>query len=116
LSGIASGVGIGVIRAISTSVSMLCMTSRNAAYGTLQGLWLHATGQWERSPSFLLAHGMSSLPGAIETYAEPMRREICQRNLRQERARVQQVMETFPKRFVKPAEAASQDSSQPTSA
>ncbi|CDO76162.1 hypothetical protein BN946_scf184740.g5 [Trametes cinnabarina] len=71
LSGIASGVGIGVIRGMSGSVLLAC----NWAVGTFM---LISLGSWT----------------------------ICQRNREEERRRLQKVMDTIPKRFVKTDESA----------
>ncbi|KAI0763589.1 hypothetical protein BD413DRAFT_581528 [Trametes elegans] len=66
LSGIASGVGVGIIRGMSTSV----FAASNWAVGTFM---LISLGTWT----------------------------ICQKNLEEERRRIQQVMEVMPKQLAK---------------
>ncbi|OJT09424.1 hypothetical protein TRAPUB_14087 [Trametes pubescens] len=116
LSGIASGVGIGVIRGMSASAYLCSFLSFLAAVrlnGRVTGVLV--ASNWAVGSFMLISLGSwcVTLIALWHTYASAglrdfwrARRTICQRNREEERRRLQQVIEALPKRYVKPEEGA----------
>jgi len=107
LSAIASGTGIGVIRGLSVGVYTFCIVDsvscvNSTAHRVQLGGW-DVHGGCTRFMVSIWPPGFLSVLGAnveFDSSRFVWDRTICQKNIRDERRRMQQVVEELPKRMV----------------